>query len=269
MGRIDGNNGIHRRSNDAGGAGFAEPQRVFSPALIGHVPEDDNDAAGLPPVVFDRSRAFFHREAFPGFADKDGGSSAPRLIRFERRLEHLCQLPSHGFFVCPAGQLFGNGIHEGDCPARIRRDDRIADAAQRGGEPSLALPQPGFHPVLVERHLDRDREFTLLERLEDVPKGIGHLGPLQRAVVGIGREIHNGEAVQIPDPVRSSDPVDVALEHDIHEDKVRTVPSGFLYGFTGGGGDRDNLVPAPRQPAGNVFRNDMFIFNDQNRRLAH
>jgi len=66
----------------------------------------------------------------------------------------------------PSGQALGDGIHPGNLPQAVRRDDRVPDGLQRDGKGFLAFPKflfrkfPGgdiAHDAVKNQHVVYDR----------------------------------------------------------------------------------------------------------------
>jgi len=112
--------------------------------------------------------------------------------------------------VAPAGHLLGYRVQEGDGTARIGGDDRIADAAQRGGEPALRLAQAPLQGGLDQGDFEHRPQFL-------APVGLGE--------EAIGSRLGGFGAVH------------GAAQDDIHEHRVGAVLAGQFDRFdTRGGG---------------------------------
>ena len=123
--------------------------------------------------------------------------------------------------------------------------------------------------MLVQRHLNGDREFALLKGLENVAEGIGDLGTLQRVVVGIRGQVHDRQAVQLPDAVRCGDAIHITLQHDVHQHEVRPVPPCFGDGLSRGRRYGNDRISATGQPCRDILCDDVLVLYDKDRSLGH
>ena len=80
------------------------------------------------------------------------------------------------FLGLPAGEGRSHGIDEIDAAFGIGGDHGIADAGERHPQPFALLVELAVGLVLVQRQLDLDGQFPLLERFEDVAERVGDLG---------------------------------------------------------------------------------------------
>ena len=195
---VDGDDGIHCRSDNPGDAGFADPQRFLRMSLFGNISEHHHHAFGESPVILDRRSAFFNGDALPRFADQHG-CGRPGTDVIKRSIEHLCQLMLQGVRAAPFRELFRHRIHKGDIPRRIRCNNTITDAAEGRCKPPLAFTKSRFHPVFVQGHLYSNVELALFERLENIPECIRYFGPLERMFIRICRQIDNRNCIEIAD----------------------------------------------------------------------
>src|SRR5205085_10572505 len=122
-------------------------------------------------------------------------------------LKDLREFAAERFVLRPAREALRRGIDELNAPALVRRDDGIADASERRREPALALTQAHLRAMFVERRLDGRTQLALLERLEQVAQGLGHLRALKRAVVGVCSQVDDGRAGRRAYASRSLDAV--------------------------------------------------------------
>ena len=97
-----------------------------------------------------------------------------RLVHLQGTIAALCPVPLDlPAPVCGAvrAQLPPEAVgHEEYAPRVVHDIHAERDVYQKPVE-CVALPELLLHPVLVERHLDRDVELPLLERLEEEPNG--------------------------------------------------------------------------------------------------
>ena len=124
------------------------------------------------------------------------------------------------FVLAPAGELFGEGIEVGDALRLVGGDDCIADAPERGGQPSFHVMQAVLRPMAVEGHLDGCVERLLLEGLDEEAKRFAHSGLLQRTQIGIGRDEHHRRLVGRTDLSCGRNAVHLAVQADVHEHEV-------------------------------------------------
>src|SRR5207248_298757 len=142
----------------------------FHPTFLTRVAEYEDHPADRPRIVPDRSGTIFDDGlvAVPGdehrvIGDPHGVPSLQRpldraLGRLPRALfedgedlfEHMPRrLPGR-----PAGELLGDVVHEGDTAVGIGRDDGVADARERPGEPPALLTLAGGGPALARHERD-------------------------------------------------------------------------------------------------------------------
>ena len=116
-------------------------------------------------------------------------------------------------------------------PLYIRCYDCIADTAQRGHQPLLAFLEPLFHLVLVKGHLDAGIELAFFKGFEDVTERLGDLRAVERMVISIGREIHDGDVEPPPQLFGCLHPVHRALQADVHQYQIGAGFFRLLQGF--------------------------------------
>jgi hypothetical protein len=106
-------------------------------------------------------------------------------------------------------------------------------------------------------------QAALFEGLDDVAEGAGDFRPLQRRLVGVGRQIDDRDVQLAVNPLRRLDAVHIPFEHDVHEHQVG---DGFEGGpdrlFTGGG-QADDRVPEVVQPVLDVPGDYHLVLDDQ------
>ena len=62
---VGGNDGIHRRCDNPGDAGFADPQCFLRMPLVSNISEHHHHAFGEPAIILDRRSAFFDGDTLP------------------------------------------------------------------------------------------------------------------------------------------------------------------------------------------------------------
>ena len=182
--------------------------------------------------------------------------------------QHLGQVVAHGLVGLPARQGLGGAAHEADTPFGVRGDHRLPDAAQRGGEPALALPQAAFHLVPVERHLDHDVQLALVEGLEKVAVRLGDACPLERRGIRVRGEIDDRDVQNLPDVLRRLDAVHVAAQVDVHQDEVGTERARTLDRVPAAADRRGDGVPQPLKGRSDVERDCGLVLDHQDARRA-
>lgn len=123
--------------------------------LLGHVAEHEDHAEEAPAFVTNGGCAIVDRSLFaalrpeermvrepydyPLAKDLRHGALHPLPGALGENTEHLVESPAARLTHVPAGQAFGDRVHERNVAVAIGRDHRIADAAQRGLKPSTRL----------------------------------------------------------------------------------------------------------------------------------
>src|SRR5262249_51642069 len=142
-------------------------------------------------------------------------------------------------------------------------------AGQGDGVAALALAQPALGGGFVQRQLDRRAQLGLLERLEQVARGVGGAGATDGLVVGVGREIDDRYAAALADAARGLDAVGVAVEADVHEHEG----GGELLGHADRGGaragDADDGVTDALELLADVARDHALVLDDQDAGSDH
>ncbi len=155
-------------------------------------------------------------------------------------------------------------VHQNHPVVVIRGDHAFGDVVHGDVQEHPTPPQLLLRAVFVQRKLDRDRQFTLLKRFEEITVGLRPFRPLQAFAIGERRqEDHRHIAVPL-DSVGRPDSVDLTPQLDIHEDQVRL----FVGGEFDRGGPRAGLAhdvePHDSQTVLQVECDDAFVFDDQN-----
>ena len=78
--------------------------------------------------------------------------------------------------------------------------------------------------VLIEGEIDTNLEFAGVERLEEERRALGDLGPIHGSFIGEGCEEEDGQVSALPNLDGGLDSIKIALDPDIHQDQVRSVP---------------------------------------------
>src|SRR5262245_51126466 len=76
--------------------------------------------------------------------------------------------------------------------------------------------------MLIERDLHCRQEFAAAERLDEVAVGSRRLGPRNCRRIAVCREIHDRHVEDFAQPGCRLDPIHGALEHHVHQYRVRT-----------------------------------------------
>ena len=96
-----------------------------------------------------------------------------------------------------------------------------AGSAQRLGQGALFV-LGDLGPVPVEGDLDCGMQVAVVKGLDQVAERLGHLGPLDRLLVGVSRNINDRGAPSGPDLRGSLDPIHLANQSDVHQNQVRS-----------------------------------------------
>ncbi len=148
---------VRDRGGEAAGGGefFGSNEGAFGDAAFGDIAENQDDADHAAGAVADRRAAVVDgdlaavpRDENGVIGEADDGSEPAHLVYriFDRGSrvfvedgKDLMQRSGFGLGLPPAGKPLGDGVHEDEIAVEVAGDHRVADAAEGGVEPLLAV----------------------------------------------------------------------------------------------------------------------------------
>ena len=142
----------------------------------------------------------------------------------------------------PTRLLHGNGIDETDPPVLVGGNDPLADAGQGGVQPLPALLEPALQLVADQGGLERGKDASFVEGLEDVAKRLGRPSAADGVLAAGIDQVDDGNVLVGADQAPGLDAVDGPLQADVHEHKVRIQLPDPGEGLLAGKGNSHHLV---------------------------
>ena len=271
------------------GQALGHGEAALKQAALAHVAEDHDAAQRAAGVERDGSDAALDEhersgrrlsagrrargEGEPSIARKAGDAWPRRRALQDRQrsaarvdeADHLVDLLSDALPRGHVHERLGRAIHERDAILGVGGEDGIAKRLERRREPLFARGERFFEARLVKRDLDGDPELARVERLLEVAKRGGLLRALERGVVREAREIDDAYRVPLTKQLRGLDPIEVAVEPDVHQDEREAQPCGGFEGVEARRGDLGDEVPCVHEDVAKAFGDVRIVFHDEDR----
>src|SRR5439155_100199 len=239
----------------------------------------DNDVGLKTGTIFAHTPAFVLRAALKFGQLQVLVRLAPSDIR---RGREAGQMRAKDVVRPIAEQALGTGVPTGHVSGWIEHENRVVlHPFHEQAEAFLALLQGllsalAFADVTEGQHNAgdvpgnvSDWRGAVVDGFEQVAKRLGCLGPLQRRVVSLAREINHRQTEAFAENPRGFDAVHLSFEPDIHEHQVRPRQgrSGqrFFSRVSNGGG----LVAESSQSLLNVFGEEALVLHHKDACLFH
>jgi hypothetical protein len=144
-------------------------------------------------------------------------------------------------------------VHEPEDLARRVRD--LPDA-------SLTLDQILLHRMLLKSDFDGKAKLPLVKGLDQIPGGIGRTSPLDGRLIGVRRQVDNGNIKALPNLPGGLNAVHRSLQDDIGDEDIRMEFSRLLESLLARRGNGGDVESESAQTSSDVLSNDLLVFNE-------